>query len=185
LVRDKGFVPIAKVEGRLDEAVIVVKAESPLETMEAFEPNLKLAMTENPDVNMISMMLLEAVDLNNGNIQKTTYDSYIIMVKNLLKGEVEAGIFLEKAYDELSAGVKKQLKIVLRSDLEELYHSFLIGPELADRQAEIQSLLVSMGDNPIGKGVLGALGFKSWCKIENEEMEFMIDLIDTLSAENL
>ena len=181
LVRDKGFVPIARAEGRLDEVVIAVNAENPVETMSGLKPNLKLAMTANPDVNMISMMLLEAVDLNHENVQKTTYDSYIIVVKNLLKGEADAGLFLEKAYDDLSSVVKKQLKILLRSDLEELYHSFLIGPELIDRQEEIQSLLVSMGDNPIGKGVLEALNFKSWCKIENEEMEFMIDLIDTIA----
>ena len=180
LVRDKGFVPIARVKDRLDEVVIAVNEENPINTMCGLQPNLKLAMTANPDVNMISMMLLEAIDLNENNIVKKTYDSYIIVVKNILKGEAEAGLFLAKAYDDLSNVVKKQLKILLRSDVEELYHSLLIGPELADRQDEIQTLLVSMTDNPVGKGVLEALDFEGWLKIENEEMEFMIDLIDTL-----
>ena len=180
LVRDKGFLPIARVKNRLDEVVIAVSEENPISMMCGLKPDLKLAMTANPDVNMISMMLLEAVDLNNSNVVKTTYDSYIIVVKNILKGEADAGLFLAKAYDDLSNVVKKQLKILLRSDVEELYHSLLIGPELADRQDEIQTLLVSMTDNPVGNGVLEALDFEGWLKIENEEMEFMIDLIDTL-----
>ena len=183
LVRDKGFIPIARVKDRLDEVVIAVSNENPISTMCALKPNLKLAMTANPDVNMISMMLLEAVDLNNSNVIKQTYDSYIIVVKNLLKGEADAGIFLAKAYDDLSNVVKKQLKILLRSDVEELYHSFLIAPELADRQNEIQTLLGSMTENPVGKGVLEALDFEAWLTIENEDMEFMIDLIDTLASD--
>ena len=183
LVREKGFIPIVRVKDRLDEVVIAVSDENPISTITGLKPKLKLGMTANPDVNMISMMLLEAVDLNNSNVIKHTYGSYIIVVKNILKGEVEAGIFLAKAYDDLSNVVKKQLKILLRSDIDELYHSFLIAPELAYKQEEIQSLLVSMGGNPVGKGILEALGFKAWLSIENEEMEFMIDLIDTLASD--
>ena len=56
----------------------------------------------------------------------------------------------------------------------------LIGPKLLDKQDEIQQVLVEMNANEKGQGVLSSLGFNGWEKIEDDEMEFMIDLMDTL-----
>ncbi len=39
-----------------------------------------------------------------------------------------------------------------------------------------------MGKDEKGKGVLSALGFQGWTRMEDEEIEFMIDLMDTLAA---
>jgi phosphonate transport system substrate-binding protein len=37
-----------------------------------------------------------------------------------------------------------------------------------------------MNNDDKGKNVLNSLGFNAWAKVEDEEMEFMIDLMDTL-----
>jgi len=39
-----------------------------------------------------------------------------------------------------------------------------------------------MKNNIKGQEVLKSLGFKAWDKVEEEEMEFMIDLMDALSV---
>ena len=182
LVREKNFLPIAKPESVLDEAVIAVNIESAYNKIDDLQESIKIAMTEDPDVNMIGMMLLEAADLHDNNIEKKIYDSYVIVAKNLLKGEVDLGIFLASSYDELSNMIKKQLKIILRSQIDEIYHSFLVSPKLAERQDELQALFINMNKNEKGKGVLDALGFKSWQKVDDNEMEFMIDLMDTLAV---
>ena len=33
-----------------------------------------------------------------------------------------------------------------------------------------------------GQGVLNSLGFNAWQKVDDDEMEFMIDLMDTLNT---
>jgi len=142
----------------------------------------KVAMTEDPDVNMMGMIMLEAGDLNAGNIQTHICDSYVLVAKQLLQGNVDFGIFLAEAYDDLSNMIKKQLMVLVRSQISVIHHSLMIGPRLADRRDELQNLLVAMDDNKKGKDILTSLKFESWAKVEDEEMEFMIDLMDALAT---
>ena len=142
----------------------------------------KVAMTEDPDVNMMGMIMLEAGDLNAGNIQTQLCDSYVLVAKQLLQGNVDFGIFLAEAYDDLSNMIKKQLRVLVRSQISVIHHSLMIGPKLADRRSELQNLLVTMDDNQKGKDILNSLKFDSWVKVDDEEMEFMIDLMDALAT---
>lgn len=182
LVREKGFLPLVKPTDLLDEVLIAVSENSPAQTIDDLKANSKIAMTEDPNVNMIGMMLLESANLNNSNIEKNVYDSYILVAKNLLRGHDDAGVFLAGAFDDLSNMVKKQLKVLLRSEIDEIHHSLMIGPKLVDRRDEIKELLLGMDKTEKGHGVLESLGFKSWTIVDDEEMEFMIDLMDTLST---
>jgi phosphonate transport system substrate-binding protein len=182
LVREKGFLPLVKPKDLLDEALIAVSENSSVEKLDDLQANVKIAMTEDPNVNMIGMMLLEAANLNNSNIERSVYDSYILVAKNLLRGNNDAGVFLAGAFDDLSNMVKKQLRVLLRSEIGEIHHSLMLGPKLAPRREEIRALLIEMDQNEKGKGVLDSLGFKAWVEVDDEEMEFMIDLMDTLSG---
>ena len=92
------------------------------------------------------------------------------------------GIFLAEAYDDLSNMVKKQLRILVRSQISVIHHSLMIGPKLADRREEIQDLLVTMNHDEKGKAILKSLGVDAWVKVEDEEMEYMIDLMDALAT---
>lgn len=182
LVREKGFLPLVKPTGLLDEALIAVSENSPAQKLDDLSAHIKIAMTEDPNVNMIGMMLLESANLNNSNVEKNVYDSYVLVAKSLLRGTDDVGIFLAGAFDDLSNMVKKQLRVLLRSEIEEIHHSLMVGPKLADRRDEIKALLMGMNQNEKGQGVLDSLGFKSWIDVDDEEMEFMIDLMDTLST---
>jgi phosphonate transport system substrate-binding protein len=129
---------------------------------------------------MLGMIMLEPGDLDAGNITPVLSDGYILVAKYLLKDEADVGIFLAEAYDDLSAIIKKQLRVLVRSQIDVIHHSLMIGPNMQDQRLEIQRLLVDMGNDEKTSGVLKSLGFSSWKKIEDEEMEFMIDLMDTL-----
>jgi phosphonate transport system substrate-binding protein len=182
LVREKGFLPLVKPAGLLDEALIAVSENSLIEKLEHLTANVKVAMTEDPNVNMIGMMLLESANLNNSNVEKNVYDSYILVAKSLLRGNDEVGVFLAGAFDDLSNMVKKQLRVLLRSQIEEIHHSLMVGPKLAAKREEIKAILIGMNQTEKGQGVLDSLGFKAWVEVDDEEMEFMIDLMDTLSS---
>ena len=181
LVRDKGFLPLVKAEGESDEAIIAVNAENLVEDVAHLEEGIKVAFTDDPDVHMMGMIMLEPGDLDANNITAVPSDTYILVAKHLLKGEADVGIFLAEAYDDLSNMIKKQLRILVRSQISVIHHSLLIGPKLLDKRDEFQNALENMNNDEKGKGVLSSLGFESWSKVDDEEMEFMIDLMDTLT----
>lgn len=180
LVREKGFLPLVKPASVSDEAIIAVKADNPVDDIAHLSQGIKVAVTEDPDVHMIGMIMLEVGDLDATNIATRFYHSHVLIAKSLLQGEADVGIFLAEAFDDLSSLTKKQLKILVRSQISVIHHSLMIGPALSDRREEIQNLLLAMNNDEKGKNVLYNLGFESWVKVEDEEMEFMIDLMDTL-----
>lgn len=182
LVREKGFLPLVKAEGAADEALIVVSAESNVNAVEDLSAGTRVAFTDDPDVRLMGMIMLEPGDLDNDNVIAVPADNYVLVAKHLLKAEADVGIFLAEAYDGLSAMIKKQLKILVRSQISVIHHALMIGPKLQGRREEIQELLVNMQTDEKGPGVLESLGFKAWQKVDDEEMEFMIDLMDTLNT---
>ncbi|MGZ4998854.1 MAG: phosphate/phosphite/phosphonate ABC transporter substrate-binding protein [Methylomonas sp.] len=182
LVREKGFLPLVKAEDESDEAIIAVNAGNSVNDVAELAPGTRVAFTDDPDVKLMGMIMLEPGDLDAGNIVPVPCDTYVLVAKHLLKGEADVGIFLAEAFDGLSSMVKKQLKVLVRSQISVIHHSLMIGPKLQDRRAEIQQILIDMHNDEKGKGVLASLGFNGWQKIEDEETEFMIDLMDTLNT---
>lgn len=182
LVREKGFLPLVKPFGKTDEAIIAVNAKNTVEDAAHLSPGIRVAVTEDPDVHLMGMIMLEPGDLDANNMNIDIYDTYVLVAKHLLRGDADVGIFLAEAYDDLSNMIKSQLKILVRSQISVIHHSLMIGPKLAGKRDEFQSLLVEMSNDAKGKGVLEGLGFDAWIGIEDEEMEFMIDLMDTLNT---
>jgi len=180
LVREKGFSPLVKVAGESDEAIIAVSAVNKVEDVVYLSSGTKVAYTEDPDVQMMGMIMLEPGNLDADNITPVLSDSYVLVAKHLLKGEADVGIFLAEAYDDLSTVIRKQLRVLVRSQISVIHHSLMIGPGLLHKRSEIQQLLINMVNEEKGPGVLKNLGFTAWEKVEDEEMEFMIDLMDTL-----
>lgn len=182
LVREKGFMPLVKPAGVSDEAIIAVNASNAVEDVAHLSPGINVAVTDDPDVNMMGMIMLEAGDLNVGNVQINVYDTYILIAKHLLNGQADVGIFLAEAYDDLSNIIKKQLRVLVRSQISVIHHSLMIGPKLAHKKDEIQDLLLTMNQNGKGMDILKNLGVKAWVKVDDEEMEFMIDLMEALET---
>jgi phosphonate transport system substrate-binding protein len=181
LVRKKGFLPIAKAVGISDEAIIAVNANNPIHDVADLRSGTKIAATEDPDVKMMGMIMLEAGDLDADNTSTVLCNSYILVAKQLLQENADVGIFLAKAYDDLSSMIKNKLRILVRSEISVIHHSLMVGPKLANRRDEIQDLLMDMTNNEKGQDILKNLCFSGWEKVDDEEMEFMIDLMDTLA----
>lgn len=180
LVRDKGFTAIAKPTGKSDEAIIVVNADSPIKSVEDLHVGTKIATTDDPDVHVMGMIMLEPADLNMSNVEITQCDSYVLVAKQLLRGTSDVGFFLEEAYRDLSSMIREQMHSLVTSQIQIIQHVLLVGPELANRTDELLSVLESMTDNDKGQGVLDSLGIQSWEHLEQEDVEFMIDLMSTL-----
>ncbi len=180
LVRDKGFMAIAKATDKPDEAMVVVNVSSDIQTIEDLQLGAKVATTDDPDVHMMGMIMLEPADLNAENTEIIQCDSYVLVAKQLLRETSDVGFFLEEAFQNLSAMVRGQMRALVTSQIQIIQHVLLVGPKLADRKDEISQLLLTMGDEANGQGVLESLNIKSWQKLEQEDIEFMMDLMSTL-----
>lgn len=180
LVRDLGFKAIVRPLAKADETIIATNADSSIRSVEDLDPGCQLYTTDDPDVNRIAMIMLEAADLDESNTQSHTVDSYVIVARNILKGSADAGFFLKDAYDELSDLIRSQMRVLITSEISVVHHTFLVGPKLQERAEEIQKFLIAMSNDDKGKGVLDSMGLQGFEEMTEEETEFMIDLIDTL-----
>lgn len=180
LVRDLGFKAIVRPLAKADETIIATNADSAIHSVEDLNPGSQLYTTDDPDVNRIAMIMLEAADLDESNTQSHTVDSYVIVARNILKGSADAGFFLKDAYDELSDLIRSQMRVLITSEISVVHHTFLVGPKLQERAEEIQEFLIAMSNDAKGKGVLDSMGLQGFEEMSEEETEFMIDLIDTL-----
>lgn len=180
LVREKNFVPVVRPAGRSDECIVAVAAQSSIKGVEDLRPGCRLARTDDPDVNLVGMILLEPADLDATNIEIEQVDSYPLVAKALLRGSADVGFFLEESYDELTGLVRNQMRPLVRSQIFDIWHVLLVGPRLSERREEVRRVLLGMVDDTSGAEILKELGFSSWESVEDEDTEFMIDLMDTL-----
>jgi len=180
LVRDKGFTPLVKPIGHSDEAIIAVSADDGVTEVEALQPGVRVATTDDPDVHTMGMIMLEPADLNADNIHLETCGTYVLVAKKLVRGEADVGIFLDEAFNDLSSMVKNQLRILVSSQIQVVNHVLMLGPTLAPHADTLRKALLAISDDKKGQGVLESLGFTGWEVVDQEETEFMIDLMDTL-----
>lgn len=183
LVREKGFVPIACPHGKSDEAIIAVNGESSITDIEALSEGLRISSTDDPDVHMMCMLMLEPAGLARHNTELCQRDTYVLIAKDLLNGDADVGFFLEETYNDLSAMIRQQLRPLVQSQISVIHHLLLAGPKLAHKRDEILESLLTMNRDDKGKGVLQSLHFEQWNAVEQEDTEFMIDLMDTLSVD--
>lgn len=181
LVREKGFVPVAKPRDRADEAVIAVPAESAVKCIEDLRPGARVASTDDPDVRTMGMIMIEPADLSAANTAAVACDNYVLVAKALLSGSADAGFFLKQAFDELSEVTRRQLRQIVESHIYVVHHALMAGPRLAARRDDLLAVLLGMESDPKGRDILASLGIAAWDRLEEEDTEFMIDLMDTLT----
>jgi phosphonate transport system substrate-binding protein len=182
LVREKGFVAVAAPCERPDEAVIAVPAESSVQHVEDLRPGTRVAVTRDPDVNLIGMIMLEPADLKRDSVVLQQANSYVLIAKQLLQGKADCGFFLKEAFDDLSSPIRRQLRPLVTSQISVVRHVLMAGPRMREHLPKLTDLLLQMhsGGADSGARALEALGLKAWEAQDQEDTEFMIDLMDTL-----
>lgn len=182
LVREHAFVGVARPVEITDEAVVVVPADSPTRNVEDLRPGTRIAATDHPDVRMMGMIMIEPADLGKANTTTRDCGTYVLVAKSLLAGHADVGFFLKAAYDDLSASTRKNLRPLVTSQIQVVRHGLLAGPRFAPHVDALRQALLAMPNTSKGQDALANLGFRGWEPFEQEEVEFMIDLMDTLVA---
>jgi phosphonate transport system substrate-binding protein len=180
LVRDQGYLPIARPHGRPDEAVVAVNVSSPTYEVDDLVVGTRVATTDNPDVHMMGMIMIEPADLGADTIEVTRCPNFVVVAKALLYDQADIGFFLAETFDELSATIRNHLRVLVRSEIFVISHLFLVHPRIAHRADAIRRSLLLMDEDARGLAALDDIGVQRWDAVEQEEVEFMIDLMHAL-----
>lgn len=181
LIRELGFVPFARPRESFDEMVIAARADSPLQRAEDLRPGARIALTDNKDVKLIGLRLLEPADLTEADVQWVPVDSYQAAARLAMKGEVDAAFFLAQAYASLSRITRSQLKVLVESRIRDISHVLIAHPRAAAQVEAVSAALLGLSSDDTGREVLSALGLAGGFEaMSQEDAEFMIDLMDTL-----
>lgn len=183
LVRTQGYRPFARPVGKSDEMVVATWSGSPIRTVEDLRPVHRIALTDNRDVKLIGLRLLEPADLTEADLEWIRADSYPSVARQVLARQVDAGFFLAEAYHALSRLTRERLQVLIESQLRDITHVLLAHPRVGDELAPLSEALLGIGStgDQADDEVLQALGIPGGFEpMHSEDVEFMIDLMDTL-----
>jgi len=181
MIRNQGYLPFARPAQRYDEMVIATAAESGLQALEALQAGCRIAVTDNLDVRLIGLRLLEPADLTAELIEWVEVDSYQAGARKVIRGEVDAGFFLADAFASLSRLTRSQMHVLVESAIHDISHVLLLKPQAGIALDAIKDAFIGVSDAASGQDVLASLGLTQGFEVMTQEQaEFMIDLMDTL-----
>jgi phosphonate transport system substrate-binding protein len=181
MIRTHGYIPFARPANRYDEMVIATGVESGIACLEDLKPGCQIALTENKDVKLIGLRLLEPADLTEALIEWVPVESYQASARKAIKGEVEAAFFLADSYASLTRMTRSQLRVLVESDISDISHVLLAHPRMASELPALEKAFLGIGKEPGDSDLLESLGLPNGFEaMTQEQAEFMIDLMDTL-----
>lgn len=180
LIREHGYHAVARPIGKSDEMVIAAAASSDINSLEDIKAGATIAMADNRDVKLIGLRLLEAVDIEDNDLNWSVTETYQAAARQVIKGDAQAAFFLAEIFHSFSRLTKAQLSVLIESDLADISHVLLIKDGFPDTDILMDAILNLYNDND-GKEALTELGMPQGFEAMNEEdAEFMIDLMQTL-----
>ena len=181
MIRNLGYVPFARPAQRFDEMVIATRLDSPVGELEDLKPGCRIAVTENRDVKLIGLRLLEPADLTESLIEWVKVDSYQAAARRAIQGEVDAAFFLADAYASLTRLTRSQLRVLVESAISDISHVLLAKPQAGIDLDAIKNALSEIGQTAGDQDLLDSLGLpKGFEPMTHEQADFMIDQMDTL-----
>lgn len=180
LIREHGYHAVARPIGKSDEMVIAAAANSDINSLDDIKAGATIAMADNRDVKLIGLRLLEAVDIEEADLNWSVTETYQAAARQVIKGEAQAAFFLAEIFHSFSRLTKTQLSVLIESDLADISHVLLIKDGFPDTDILMNAILNLHNDDD-GKEALAELGMPQGFEAMNEEdAEFMIDLMQTL-----
>lgn len=180
LIREQGYRAVARPIGKSDEMVIAAAANSDINHLEDIHKGATVAMADNRDVKLIGLRLLEAVDIEESDLNWDITETYQAAARKVIKGDAQAAFFLAEIFHSFSRLTKAQLSVLIESDLADISHVLLIKDNFPDAQIFIEAILDLHSDDD-GKEALTELGMpEGFEAMSEEDAEFMIDLMQTL-----
>lgn len=181
LVREEGYLPLVRPNNRPDEMVIASYIDSPYQHSDELKAGCKILVTDNWDIQLLGLRLLEPASIGKDDIEWLHAESYPEIARRLITKEADAAFFLASAYKKFSPSTLQRIKPLMESKINDLTHVVLLHPDYADLHPMLLTAFVYMINEPMGQMILQDLNIPDgFSELGEEECEFLIDLIETL-----
>ena len=182
LVRDNGYIPLAQPINHSDEMIIATGIQHPCNRSDDLQPSSRILVTDNRDIRLIGLRLLESAGLNEDNVTWVHSNTFQESARRLMAGDADAGFFLASTFHSFTSSTLRQLKVLMESRINDLNHVVLLHPSYAEFQNILRDAFVKINATPAGKLILQDLAIpEGFAPLSQEDAEFMIDLIETLT----
>lgn len=181
LIRELGYLPVVIPKNRPDETVIARGSDSVVNSFEDIKPGMTVVYTDNLDVKLVGLRLLEAVDITENDLIWQHVDSFASVARNLIQNKADIGLFMSSAYHNLTNFTRSQLNLLIESRIHDLSHVILLHPRQAALHNQLQNIFNQIKEEPSGELILNDLGLGDGFEpLSQDHAEFMVDLIETL-----
>ena len=152
LMRDKGYIPLAKPDLPSDQVLVVVKADSEIAALSDLPADSRVLITANRDMESIGLGVLQ------GTARWLPTRTFPERARRLMANEAEIGLFLASSFRSLNAGTQGSLKILFETEFEDFGHVMLLHPDFADQADKLRAALLNMAQSPVSQMTLADLG---------------------------
>lgn len=179
-VREQGYLPLVR-PNTTDEIVLICRADSEICRVEDLKEAFTLAVSANEDANYLALRLLEPAGVDEENIKFVQQDNYLAVALAVARGVADVGVVSARVAAHFSNITLSRVKIILNSRINEIHHVWLYQPQWREEADKLRPLLIELNQNPKGLALLSSLGIpEGFSMLEEEDLEFMIDVVDTL-----
>ena len=161
--RDKGFVPVARPAGVVDEAVIVARTEGAVPDA----PTVASA-TDKLIIHDLGLQVLRTLGIDPAAARFEFAGNHLNAAKAVIDGRADLGIVFNETWAGLSPATRASLRVLGESTDGVAFHCFMVSPEWADKRADIQAILCGMHEDPAGRKVLDDLRFSAFAPVGEE-----------------
>ena len=158
LMRDKGYIPLAKPDLPSDQVLVVANAQSAFATLGDLPADSRVLVTANCDIERIGLDVLQGTEITADTVQWLHARTFTELARRLMANEAEIGLFLASSFRSLNAGTQGSLKILFETEFEDFGHVMLLHPDFADQADKLRAALLNMAQAPVSRMTLEDLG---------------------------
>lgn len=180
-VKDQGYLPFIRPKNKFDEVAIVTAIDSPINSIEELEGEVSIAVSHNEDTNIIGRSLLGSSNLKEEEVELVKKDNFLMVASTVIRHNATIGVIQNDVFEKFNDITKGQLKILLKSKINEISHVMLYKPDQVEEVSSLKDAFISMIEDETGKSILEGLGFnEGFEELSDDTMELMINIIDTM-----
>lgn len=170
--RDKGFIPVARPSGIVDESIVVARTGEPVPD----GPRIASA-TDKLIIHSLGMRALKTIGVDAGKATFSFVGNHLGAAKAVLRGEADLAFIYNETWAGMSETTRAGLQVLGASTGGQAFHCFMVAPTLSERHAEIQVVLCKMHLDPSGKRVLDDLQFSALEPVARGAIERLGELV--------
>ncbi|HPI61324.1 PhnD/SsuA/transferrin family substrate-binding protein [Zoogloea sp.] len=170
--RERGFVPVARPAGIVDEAIVVARPGAPRGAA------LRIASaTDKLIIHDLGLKVLDGLDIDVRQADFHFVGNHLNAAKAVIDGTADLGIVFNETWNGLNPSTRGQLEVVGESHDGLAFHCFMVSPEWADKREAIQRILCAMHEDPAGLRVLDDLRFTRFEAVGEEILKPLTALL--------